>query len=175
MSNYITGLGMTSKRIKEYFHTDTLYVCGQSSEFCLLFTEEGFENIVSYLDFSVPELRPMCRFVFSNSRVCNLKRDDDFWVFLQMKTESIDGSNIYLWGSKRKGCYYCSAKVPNNELSLDYSKIHIDKARKLEVKFGEQDLDLSEFDVDDDTSEDNEPKKFKPFLGSYIVPITIEE
>lgn len=163
--DYITGLGMTSKEIKEYFKTEVFYICGRKNEVSFLFTEEGFENTVSYLDFSVPELRPLHRYISMNSRACNLKRDDDFWVFIQTETESIETEGvIYLLESKRKGCYYCLTKGLNNGSSLD-----IDKAEEIEVKFGKQ--DLTAFDEEDD----DKSKKFKPFLGSYIVPIISEE
>ncbi|MFI3326781.1 MAG: hypothetical protein R3Y35_11510 [Clostridia bacterium] len=163
--DYITGLGMTTKEIKEYFKTDVFYICGRKNEVSLLFTEEGFENTVNYFDFSVPELRPIHRYISMNSRVCNLKRDDDFWVFVETEPKSQETVGmIYLLESKRKGCYYCLAKGLNNELSLD-----IDKAEKIEVEFGKQ--DLTAFDEDDD----DKSKKSKPFLGSCIVPIISEE
>lgn len=134
MEKYITGFGLTSREIKKYFHTDTLFVCSEKNSSSMLFTEESFEAIINLLSDTEDIINTFIYHIYINSRLCYLKNDDDFWVLLEVDNPLSKTKEItYLKETGEKDFYFLTNEFIEKNCNYDLSKL-----KKIEMKFGKQ-------------------------------------
>ncbi|MFI3326779.1 MAG: hypothetical protein R3Y35_11500 [Clostridia bacterium] len=132
MEKNITGFGLTSREIKKYFHTDTLFVCSEKNKSSMLLTEASFERIVDLLNDEEDILNILIRYIYINSRMCYLKNDDEFWVLLEVDNPLSQTNEItYLKETGDKEFYFLTDKFIEKNSNYDFSQ-----QQKIEMKFG---------------------------------------